>query len=295
MPPSALEENHRAAADAHFGESASGAMQIPAPPKFTDKYEERKYLKHRLALAFRVFGAQGYMDSGGVAGHITVRDPVDPTSLWVNPFGLHFSLITDDDLILVSKDGEIIDGGRIRLLNRAAYAIHSAIHEARPDVICAAHAHTIAGRAFCTGGRSLDITTQDSCVFYKDLVLYKNFDGVVLDSQEGHSIAQALGPRKAALLANHGLLTVGPSIEATVFWFASLDKCCESQLMAEAAVPATGIPIISIGEQEAFTTYKTIGSSRSGYFSGLTFFQMAEREFGESTWFGQGLKPWNKN
>lgn len=141
----------------------------------------------------------------------------------------------------------------------------------------------------------MDIITQDACVFYKDVVLYKTFDGVVLDSQEGDNIAKALGPRKAALLANHGLLTVGASIEATVFWFASLDKCCQSQLMAEAAVASTGIPIVKIGEEEAFTTYKTIGSARSGYFSGLTFFQMAEREFGESTMFGQGLKPWNKN
>jgi hypothetical protein len=56
-----------------------------SPPVFTDKYEERKYLKHRLALAFRIFATAGFAD--GVAGHITMRDPVDPTSFWVNPFG----------------------------------------------------------------------------------------------------------------------------------------------------------------------------------------------------------------
>ena len=55
------------------------------PPTFEDKYEERKYLKHRLALAFRVFAKFGFAE--GVAGHITLRDPVDPTSFWVNPFG----------------------------------------------------------------------------------------------------------------------------------------------------------------------------------------------------------------
>lgn len=56
-----------------------------SPPQFQDKYEERKFLKHRLALAFRVFASFGF--SEGVAGHITIRDPVDPTSFWVNPFG----------------------------------------------------------------------------------------------------------------------------------------------------------------------------------------------------------------
>lgn len=55
------------------------------PPRFEDKYEERKFLKHRLALAYRVFAMNGFAD--GVAGHITVRDPVEPTSFWVNPFG----------------------------------------------------------------------------------------------------------------------------------------------------------------------------------------------------------------
>lgn len=79
------------------------------PPHFEDKFAERKFLKHRLALAFRVFAQFGF--SEGVAGHITIRDPVDPTSFWVNPFGLHFSLITDEDLIRVDHDGKVVDGG----------------------------------------------------------------------------------------------------------------------------------------------------------------------------------------
>lgn len=54
-------------------------------PHFTDKYEERAYLKHRLAIAFRIFAQNGLSES--VAGHITLKDPVDPTSFWVNPFG----------------------------------------------------------------------------------------------------------------------------------------------------------------------------------------------------------------
>lgn len=58
-------------------------------PIFKDKYEERSYLKHRLVLAFRIFARHGFCE--GVAGHITLRDPVDPTSFWVNPFGIYFS------------------------------------------------------------------------------------------------------------------------------------------------------------------------------------------------------------
>jgi ribulose-5-phosphate 4-epimerase/fuculose-1-phosphate aldolase len=84
---------------------------------------------------------------------------------------LHFSLIKASDLILVNKKGVVVDGGPNRRLNLAAFMIHSAIHDARPDVNCAAHSHSLYGRTFCTLGRELDITTQDSCAFYN--VSYK--------------------------------------------------------------------------------------------------------------------------
>jgi ribulose-5-phosphate 4-epimerase/fuculose-1-phosphate aldolase len=103
----------------------------------------------------------------GVAGHITIRDPVHPDSFWVNPFGVAFSLIKSSDLIRVSEEGQILEGGPVRLLNSAAYAIHSAIHQARPDVNAAAHSHSIYGRSFCSLGRTLDTITQDSCAFHE--------------------------------------------------------------------------------------------------------------------------------
>lgn len=168
-------------------ENAKVKMNIPRPPTFTNKQEERDYLKGRLAAAFRIFGKNGY-DEGmvfsmscpspkcpnagiltksiGVAGHITVRDPIEPTSFWVNPFGVSFSQIKASDLIRVSHEGKVIEGGPCRLLNAAAFMIHSAIHTARPEVMCAAHSHSIHGRAFCSLGRPLDIISQDSCAFY---------------------------------------------------------------------------------------------------------------------------------
>lgn len=138
--------------------------KFPGPQIFKDKYEERDYLKGRLAAAFRIFAKYGFDE--GVAGHITLRDPVDPSTFWVNPFGVAFGLIKKSDLIQVDHDGNVIDGGPVRLLNAAAFMIHSAIHSARPDVMCAAHSHSIYGRTFCALGRELDIITQDSCAFY---------------------------------------------------------------------------------------------------------------------------------
>jgi hypothetical protein len=85
------------------------------PPKFSDPYEERAYLKHRLAIAFRVFAQFGLGE--GVAGHITLRDPVDPESFWVNPFGTHFSLMRDEDLIRVDHNGKVVESGKNKRLN----------------------------------------------------------------------------------------------------------------------------------------------------------------------------------
>lgn len=73
-------------------------QEFPRPPRFEDKYRERDYLKGRLAAAFRIFGKYGFDE--GVAGHITLRDPVQPDCFWVNPFGTAFSLINKSDLIV---------------------------------------------------------------------------------------------------------------------------------------------------------------------------------------------------
>ncbi|PSS15281.1 hypothetical protein M430DRAFT_104180 [Amorphotheca resinae ATCC 22711] len=274
--------------------SGDPSLTIPedvpkGPPSFDDKYEERKYLKHRLALAFRIFAKFGFCE--GVSGHITLRDPVHPQNFWVNPFGLHFSLITADDLILVNHDGKVIDGGRNRFLNYAAFAIHSEIHAARPDVLCAAHSHSLYGRAFCATGRTLDPLTQDACNFYNDHVLYENFGGVVLASEEGKNIAKALGSKRAALLGNHGLLTVGKSIEEAVAMFVLLDRCCQVQLAADASAAGSGKPLVKIGDIEAKATWEAIGTSASGYFQGLPLFQIVEHELGERTFMGRGVEP----
>ena len=138
--------------------------KFPSPKKFADKNEEREHLKGRLAGAFRIFGKYGFDE--GVAGHITLRDPVDPTTFWVNPFGVAFSMIKRSDLIQVDHEGNVIGGGPCKLLNAAAFMIHGAVHSARPDVVCAAHSHSIYGRSFCTLGRDLDMITQDACAFH---------------------------------------------------------------------------------------------------------------------------------
>ena len=236
-------------------------MSRPQPfsiPTFESPDEERQYLKQRLAAGFRLFGRFRFDE--GVAGHITARDPERPDHFWVNPFGLSFKQIRASDLILVNHTGTIVEGDWP--LNQAAFAIHSRIHAARPDVVAAAHSHSVYGKAFSSLGVLLDPLTQDSCAFYDDHVLFDDFTGVVLDVAEGDRIAAALGQKKAAILRNHGLLTAGASVDSAVWWFITMERTCQAQLLAMSA----GKPV-PIDDEAARRTASQVGSELAGQFS----------------------------
>lgn len=107
--------------------------------------------------------------------------------------------------------------------------------------------------------------TQDSLRFYKSHSVYTDFKGVVLDDAEGNAIADALGGGKAVILQNHGLLTVGGSVDEAAFWFLSLDKTCQAQLLADAASVGNGYKKIPINEQECEYTAKQVGGPDKGW------------------------------
>ena len=217
-----------------------GANQfdLMAPPSFSDKQKQRLYEKQRLAAAFRLFSHYGFDE--GLAGHISSRDPIEPDTFWVNPVGMHFALIKASDLVRVSHDGNIVEGNRP--INNAAFAIHSRLHMARPEINAVAHAHTVYGRAFAASGQPLLPISQDACLFFENHAIFSEFSGVVADAHEGDMIASALGDKCAAILQNHGLLTVGKSVDAAAANFVMLDSCCHSQLLAQAAGEMTLIP-----------------------------------------------------
>lgn len=186
-----------------------------------------------------------------------------PRGTGLNPLSQHFSQICVSDLILVNEDGEVVVGDEP--INAAAFAIHSEIHKARPDVHAACHAHSVYGKAFSVFGRELDMMTQDATRFYKSHAVYNNYGGVVLDREEGKRIAKALGTGKAVVLQNHGLLTVGGSVDEAAFWFVSLDKTCHAQLLADAASAGSGCKKILITDEEAAFSYQQTGVPEKGW------------------------------
>jgi ribulose-5-phosphate 4-epimerase/fuculose-1-phosphate aldolase len=139
-----------------------------------------------------------------------------------------------------------------------------------------AHAHSTYGKAFSTLGRNVDIITQDHCVFWNDVAHYSSFRGAVLGPEEGQEIAKSLGHRKAAILQNHGLLTVGKTIEACTWWFMSLENCCQVQLLADAAAAGRGSTTVKVDEDDAEYTWRVAGADHVGYMSSLPMFELVE-------------------
>jgi ribulose-5-phosphate 4-epimerase/fuculose-1-phosphate aldolase len=239
--------------------ASTGTTDRRYPPE-----QVRLRRRQLLAATLRLFAARGFDE--GVAGHVTARDPIRPDHFWVNPLGVHFGLMKASDTVLVDAAGVVVDGDAE--INPAAYALHVAVHRARPDVVAAAHAHSPHGVAFASLGRPLAPLSQDACAFFEDHAIYADYSGVVVDPAEGDRIAAALGTGKALILANHGLLTVGGSVEEAAWWFLALERCCQVQLLAEAA----GRPR-SIGAAAARATRAVVGSPGIGRVSFRTLYR----------------------
>lgn len=247
--------------------------KIATRPTFTTKAEKRKYLKDKLASAFRIFGHRGYNENA--AGTITIADPINTEAYWVNPTDIHWTLLQPADLLLVDQHGMILpESEPSRHFDKDAFLVHAAIHAARPDVECVAHTHPPYGTAFSHLGKELDPITQDSCAFYKDNAVY---NGEMRGVEGGRGAAAALGKRKVLFFKNSGFLTATASIESMVFFFVSCEKSCQVQLLADAAAVGRQLgPPHKIPDEDAYTTWKVVGSELAGFFSSSPDFQALE-------------------
>lgn len=239
-------------ADTHTG------LPLPSAPAFRSAEDERRSRKQRLAASLRLFGKYGFGE--GISGHISVRDPQHPDNFWVNPFGVSFNRVKVRNLICVDSTGVVVAGPHS--VNPSAFVIHSKIHELRPDAEAAAHAHTVYSRALGSLRKLLEPVDQESAAFYEDQVLYTDYEGPSITIEQGHDIATRLGSKRAILLAYHGLITVGGSIEEAVHWFFTFNNCTEVQLVAAAA----GTPYV-MSHNQAIAAKDGFGDAQLGRFS----------------------------
>ena len=243
-------------------QAMSHGPTIAGIPSFKTLEDKRQWQLEHMAGAFRVFSRHGYTE--GMSGHISVRDPIHTEAFWMNPLGVHFGMLKASDMILVHLNGDIIGGNRSRPANAAGFLIHAAIHRARPDVHAICHTHSTYGRAWSTFAKELEMLNQDVCNFYKAQAVYAQYGGVALGEEEGVRMAQALGQGKGLILMNHGLLTVGSTVDEAAYMFMLMEKSCECQLLAEAAA-ANGIQKKLIQDEEAAYNYRMASEAENLY------------------------------
>ena len=234
-------------------------LRFPEEIKTNDPAALRLHRKRHLVAACRAF-ARHKLDYG-FAGHLTVRDPERPELYWTNPMAVHFAQVTLSSLILVDHAGRVVEGDYA--VNRAGFVLHAAVHEAHPDILAMCHAHTVYGTAFAALGRPLEPITQDACAFFEDHVVIREEAGqVAVEEKAGPKIAEAFAGVKAAIHQNHGLITASRhSIDAAAFWFIALERCCQQQLLIEAA----GHPPIPVPPDRARYSRKHVGSEYIGW------------------------------
>lgn len=182
----------------------------------------------KLALTCRILHGHGH--DSGLAGQITARAERDGMFI-TQQWGLGFDEIAAGNLLTVDEDLIVRDGaGMANPANR----FHAWIYRARPDVRCIVHTHPVHVCALSMLGRPLRIAHMDTCLLHEDVAFLARWPGVPVGNEEGEIIATALGARRAVLLAHHGLLVAGASVEEACMLALACEHAARLQLLAEA-------------------------------------------------------------
>ncbi len=214
------------------------AQSDATSPQTTDAHEWA--LRQRLAAAYRAVEHFGWSEL--TANHISLRVRSEPSEFLINPYGLLYSEITASNLVRIDVEGNVITKTDYPI-NPAGFNIHSAIHEAREDAHCVLHVHTVAGMAVSCLSEGLLPITLEGTDFY-DRIAYHEFEGPSLAVDERARLASNLGSKNIAMvLRNHGLITIGETVDSAFLRMYRLLLACEVQLR----VMMTGRPFTRIG------------------------------------------------
>ncbi len=165
------------------------------------------------------------------SNHISVRVPGPRDHFLLNPLGVLYDQITASSLIKVDVDGKVIEGDP-RSLNPAGFVIHSAVHMARPDLVCVLHTHTRANNAVAALKDGLLPLTQKACSMMS-MLAYHDWEGPSLDVDERPRIVKDIGENgRVVIMRNHGAMTVGQSIAEAFVWMQRLETACRYQIDA---------------------------------------------------------------
>jgi len=206
-----------------------------------------------LAAAYRLAAQRGWDDT--VYTHISAALPGEPGVYLINPFGARFDEITASSLVKVNTRGEVVDGSGARV-NPSGFAIHGAVHAARPELECVMHLHTQAGVALAMLPGGLRPTSQWAMRLHGRLGRHA-YEGLALGVEEQARLVANLGALDGVILENHGPLMVGRTVAEAWMLMYLFDRAAQAQLAAMAA-SGGGVNIVS-DSLAALTYHQWIG------------------------------------
>ena len=186
------------------------------PPIGTDLSSQQA-----LACAFRILAKAGFSEN--LSGHITWAEPPSE-NLWVNPWGKWWSEVQASDVCLVSPEAEVLAG---KWDVTPAIHIHTELHRRRSDARVVIHNHPYWATVLASIGELPRIIHQTGCMYDGDLVFVNEYDGEIDDPELGQELARRIGDASVAVLANHGVIVTGPTLEHATYRAASLDRQCQ--------------------------------------------------------------------
>ena len=201
-----------------------------------------------LAAAYRLAALNGWDDT--VYTHLSASVPGEPGVYLINQFGLGFDEVNASSLVKVDVRGRVVDGSA-RAVNPSGFAIHGAVHAARPEAECVIHLHTPWGVALSMLPGLL-ATSQWAMRLHGRLGRHA-YEGLALGAEEQQRLVHNLGSLDGLILDNHGVLTVGRTVAEAFMLMHLLERAAQAQLRAMAAA---GERIASVSDELAARTYR---------------------------------------
>jgi L-fuculose-phosphate aldolase len=195
-------------------------------------------IRQEIIMAGKVLVAEGQDDF--TRGHISMRLPDNPGLFLMKPHSLGLDEITMENILTIDLEGNVVAGASKR---HSEVYIHSEIFKVRPDVNCVLHTHPTHSTALSATGRPIRAYSQGGALYWEGLGYYADTINLIRTHAMGVGVAKALGPHRAVLLKNHGVVTATASIAETVISTIMLENAAQIQLIAEAAgEPAPEFP-----------------------------------------------------
>jgi ribulose-5-phosphate 4-epimerase/fuculose-1-phosphate aldolase len=188
-------------------------------------------VRRDLAAAYRLAARRGWDDI--VWTHISASVPGEPGHYLINRFGLRFDEVRPDNLVKVDVHGRVVDGSGAPV-NPSGFAIHGAVHAARPDAVCVLHLHTLWGQTLAAMPEGLLPCSQPALRLWRRLGRHA-YEGLAFEAAERERLVAALGSLDGLILVNHGTLTVGRTVGEAFVLMHLLERAAQIQIAAMGA------------------------------------------------------------